>query len=116
MSVDETFQESIQEPRTAVLFVIVAIATAFMFMLVFALTGRPARDRIIVGVSEKCSTAECLSPRQIVGTSEAVLMKRRLGAHVLLVDIRSPGERGPHLAIESDVKAPFVDSYGASGM
>ena len=116
MSVDETFQQSMEEPRTAVLFVIVAIATAFMFMLVFALTGHAARERIIAGVSENCATADCLSPRQIIGTSEAVLMKRRLGAHVLLVDIRSPGERAAHLSIESDVKAPFVDSYGTSGM
>jgi hypothetical protein len=116
MSVDETIQQSIEEPRTAVLFVIVALATAFMFVLVLALTGRPTRERIIVGVSEKYSSADCLSPRQIVGTSEAVLMKRRLGPHALLVDVRSPGERGPHLSIESDVNAPFMESYGASGM
>ena len=116
MSIDETLQEAIEEPRTAVLFVIVAIATAFMFVLVFGLSGRAPRERIIAGVSEKCASAECLSPRQIVGASEAVLMKRRLGAHALLVDIRSAGERGPHLSIESDVKAPFMESYGASGM
>jgi hypothetical protein len=116
MSVDETIQQSIEEPRTAVLFVIVALATAFMFVLVLTLTARPPRERNIVGVSENCSTADCLSPRQIIGTSEAVLMKRRLAAHALLVDIRSPGERGPHLSIASDVTAPFLEAYGPSGM
>ena len=43
-------------------------------------------------------------------------MKRRLGAHALLVDIRSPGERGRRLPVACDVEAPFLESVTASGM
>ncbi|HEX7558904.1 MAG TPA: hypothetical protein VF386_06885, partial [Usitatibacter sp.] len=52
--------------------------------------------------------------RQIVTTDEALQMKRYLGDHALLVDIRATAETPAGLGLGSDVQVPFVEPVVAS--
>jgi hypothetical protein len=89
-------------------------AMLFVFASVMAERGTPAAP--IRGVSDACESATCVSPRQIIGTSEAVLMKRRLGAHTLIVDIHSATEPAARLPVPTDLEAAFVQSVGVTGL
>jgi rhodanese-related sulfurtransferase len=51
---------------------------------------------------------------QIVTTEEALQMKRYLGDHALLVDIRAAAEAPAGLALGSDVQVPFMEPVVAS--
>ncbi len=103
----------LDDPKVIATFV---IATAIIAAVIGAILAQPytaARDRQVPGVTEACASAECVSPRQLIAAADARALKRRLGAHALVVDT-APETGGT--AFGSDVKAPFVESNGPSGM
>jgi hypothetical protein len=103
----------LDDPKVLVSFV---IATAIIAGVIGAILATPytaARDRQVPGVTEACASTECVSPRQLIAAADARSLKRRFGAHALVVDI-APETAGT--AFGSDVKAPFVESRGPTGM
>jgi hypothetical protein len=83
---------------------------------VIAILAKPytaQAERRVPGVIEACASGDCVSPRQLMTAADARALKHRLGARALVVDI-SPETGGT--AFGSDVKAPFVESNGPSGM
>jgi hypothetical protein len=103
----------LDDPKVIASFV---IATAIIAVVIAAILSKPytpPRDRQVPGVAETCASADCVSPRQLIAAADARALKHRLGAHALVVDI-APEAGGT--AFGSDVKAPFVESNGPSGM
>ena len=109
MTVDETVYRPIPQPKPVTLFVIIAIGIALVLAFVAAMSARGSPEPAIRGVSAQCDSRDCVSPRQIIGLSEADLMKRRLGRHALVVDMRSDGEIAARLSMGTDVRAPFLE-------
>jgi len=92
------------------------IATAIVAAVIAVILAKPyaePRDRLVAGMAEACASGDCVSPRQLIAGADARALKNRLGAHALVVDI-APETGGT--ALGSDVKAPFVESNGPSGM
>lgn len=116
MTVQETIYQPIQQPKPVALFVVIAVAAALMAALIATMSSRSSPEPAIRGVSAQCASRDCVSPRQIIGLAEAELMKRRLGSHALVVDMRSEGEPAAGLAIGADVRAPFVERGSVPGM
>jgi rhodanese-related sulfurtransferase len=116
MTVQETICQPIQQPKPVALFMVIAVGAALVAALVAAMSARGSPEGAIRGVSAQCDSRACVSPRQIIGVTEAELMKRRLGSHALVVDVRSEGESAAGLAIAADVRAPFIARTGAPGL
>jgi rhodanese-related sulfurtransferase len=116
MTVEQSFFPPIRQPNRPATFVILALGGAMVFALVSAMSARGSPEAAIRGLSAQCDSRDCVSPRQLVTLSEADLMKRRLGSHALVVDIRSEGEVTPGLSMGADVLAPFLDRSGVPGM
>lgn len=118
MSVNETFYQRIETSgRNAVTFVIVAALIALLFVAAVTINQqRPMEIISIHGVSERCESASCVSTRQLIGTREALAIKRRFGGYALLVDIRSAADRAVPLPLSFDLEAPFVQASGPGGM
>lgn len=114
MSVDETINESIDQSPT--LYVIAAMVVALMLTCASVVANREEPPAPIRGVSDGCDSPSCVSPRQLIGASEALLMKRRLGTHALLVDVGSLQETPPLIAIASDLHAPFMEPTHGLGV
>jgi rhodanese-related sulfurtransferase len=116
MSIDYTDYELIDHPRTIARFVIAMTIVALLFTLAAAMPSTTAEPSSVSGVSEHCKSAACLSPAQLMTPSEALRMKRRLGSHALLVDVRAKAEAPAGLAMGSDAQIPFMEVVNASGM
>jgi rhodanese-related sulfurtransferase len=109
MTVDETIYRPIQHPKPVTLFVVIAIGVALVLAFVAAMSARGSPEPAVRGLSAQCESRDCVSPRQIITLSEAELMKRRLGSHALVVDMRSDGEVAARLSTGADVRAPFIE-------
>jgi hypothetical protein len=114
MAIDSTPYEFHDHPRAAVRFVVLATIVVLMFALAAAFPGHTARQGSIRGVTDDCDSPSCVSPRQVLTTDEARQMKRYLGDHALLVDIRGAADAPAGLALGSDLRVPFMEPVVAS--
>jgi hypothetical protein len=94
------------------------VAGALGGVLVIAATlHEPLREEPQArNVSWDCHSAACLSPRQVVSASEARQMKRRLGSHALIVDVRSPASPAGPFGPGVDARIPFVERMADTGI
>src|SRR5258706_7071775 len=115
MTIDNTHYETHDHPRTAMRFVMVVTLFALLFTLAASMPGRTANQGSMRDVSDDCQSPWCLSTRQIVTTDEARQMKRYLGDHMLLVDIRAAAEAPARLAPDGDAHVPFMEPAAAKG-
>jgi len=69
------------------------------------------RQRADARPTVACNSPECVAPGQVITPPDARAMKLRLGNHALVVDIGNSDVA----ASGSDLKAPFVESQGATG-
>lgn len=111
MTIDNTHCD---DPPTATRILVVFTLFVLLFALAAAFPGRGARHGAISGVSDDCDSPSCVSTRQIVTTDEARQIKRYLGDHALLVDIRASAEAPAGLTLGSDVQVPFMEPVAAS--
>ena len=95
---------------------IVAGAVAGVTLIATALHEPQAEAPQLRNVSWDCHSAACLSPRQLVTAGEARQMKRRLGSHALVVDVRSVADAAGRFGPGVDVRVPFVDRTTATDM
>jgi rhodanese-related sulfurtransferase len=116
MSIDYTDYDNFDQPKTIARFVMGSMLVAALFALAAAMPPRMAEPSYTRGVSDGCIAASCVSPRQLITIAEARQLKRRLGGHALLVDIRAAAETPAGLAIGADVQAPFMEPVNVSGM
>ena len=116
MSVDKLHLESYQHPARAIPYVLVALLIAFLFTLAAAMAERTEHTAWPRGVAEPCNSPDCVSPRQLITSAEALRLKRLFAAHALLVDIRADGEAPTAAALRSDVRATFMQPTAESGM
>ena len=108
--------DDLDHPRIIKRFVIGAVIVALMFAFALAFREEPGADPQIRGVWADCDSSVCVSPRQLVPASDVPLMKRRLGNHALVVDIRSAAEAPGRFTTGADQRIPFMETTGASGM
>jgi hypothetical protein len=114
MSIDNTHYQFHDHPGSAVRFVVIATLVVLVFALAAALPGRSASQVSVRGVTADCDAPSCVSTRQVVTTDEALQMKRYLGDRALLVDIRGAADAPAGLALDSDVRVPFMEPVVAS--
>ena len=103
----------LDDPKVIATLVIATAIVAAAIAVILAKPSTASADRQVPGVTEACASGDCVSPRQLIAAADARALKHRLGAHALVVDI-APETGGT--AFGSDVKAPFVESNGPSGM
>jgi hypothetical protein len=108
--------ESYEHPARAVPFVVVSMLVAFLFTLAAAMAERAGHRTWPRGVAERCDSRDCVAPHQLITSAEALRLKRLLSDSALLVDIRAAAEAPAALALRGDVRAPFMQPAGESGM
>ncbi|MGZ5080318.1 MAG: hypothetical protein ACXWHZ_12785 [Usitatibacter sp.] len=99
---------------TATRVIVVFSLFVLLFALAAAFPGRGAHQGPIRGVSDDCDSPSCVSTRQIITTDEARQIKRYLGDHALLVDIRATAEAPAGLLLGSDAQVPFMEPAASS--
>jgi len=114
MAMDTTPYEFHDRPMATVRFVVIAAIVVLAFALAAALPGHTSHLSSIRGVSGDCGSPSCVSTRQVVTRDEARQIKRYLGDHALLVDIRGAAEAPAEPAPDSDVQVPFMEPVVAS--
>lgn len=111
---DSTHYESHDQPEFVSRLIMVISVMVLLFALAAAFPGRTAHQTSLRGVSDQCESPTCISPRQIITPKQAWHMKRALGNHALLVDIRAAAEAPAGLALGSDAQVPFMEPVVAS--